>query len=68
MFGNWTFIFKTNPHGINATCEYLQNNVALMPYSPHKQCVPSEEIPIFFFGKELIIYLMHASRRILKDL
>lgn len=39
-----------------------------MPYSPHKQCVPSEEIPIFFFGKELIIYLMHASRRILKDL
>jgi len=35
-----------------------------MPYSPHKQCVPSEEISIFFSGKALIIYLMHASRRI----
>ncbi len=26
--------FKTTPYGINATCERLQNNLALMALSP----------------------------------
>jgi hypothetical protein len=26
--------FKTTPYGINTTCECLQNNLALMPFSP----------------------------------
>jgi hypothetical protein len=32
----WTFIFffKTASYGINATCECLQNNLALMPGTP----------------------------------
>ena len=35
----WTFdvrcsSFETSPYGINATCEHLQNNLALMGFSP----------------------------------
>ncbi len=36
----WTFIFQNNPVGINATCECLQNNLALMrpmPPSAHNE-------------------------------
>jgi hypothetical protein len=30
LFGVGRSSFKTTPYGINATCEYLQNNLALM--------------------------------------
>jgi hypothetical protein len=44
LIGRWMFdvgrsSFKPAPYGINATCEFLQNNLALMGFIPARSCI-----------------------------